>query len=225
MNSINDNVLRIYRTKSQAKKSYDKISHFYDCFAGGFESYYRNKALDQLNIKSGETVLEIGFGTGHCIKKIVESVGKTEKVYGVDISSGMLEMTKKRLEKAGLIDKVELYCGDAEKMPYSKHKFDAVFMSFTLELFDTPEIPIILKEIKRILKTEGRLGVISMSREDGKSILFKLYEWAHKKFPNYADCRPIYVERSIREAEFEIKYKDKVKVLGLPLEIVIGINL
>lgn len=225
MDSKNTNILRVYRTKAQAKRNYDKISHFYDCFAGGFESHYRNVALNQLNIKSGETVLEIGFGTGHCLMQLVKTVGKTGMVYGVEISSGMLEVTKKRLEKAGLLDRVALYCGDAAKMPYNEHKFDAVFMSFTLELFDTPEIPVILNEIKRVLKHEGRLGVVSMSMVEGKSILFKLYEWAHKKFPNYADCRPIYVEQSLKEAGFEIKDKNKVKVFGLPLEIVIGISL
>ena len=179
-------------------------------------------ALEQLNIKGGETVLEIGFGTGHCLMQIAKSVGKEGMVYGVEISSGMLEVTKNRLKKAGLLDRVALYCGDATKMPYNEHKFDAVFMSFTLELFDTPEIPVILDEIKRVLKSEGRIGVVSMFREEGRSILFKLYEWAHKKFPNYADCRPIYVEQSLIEAGFKIINKRKVKVFGLPLEIVIG---
>jgi len=223
MNSKNQNVSRVDRTKAQAKKSYDRISHFYDYFAGGFERNYSNVALEQLNINEGETVLEIGFGTGHCLKQIAKSVGKTGKVYGIDISSGMLEEAKKRLEKASLMDRVELYCGDAVKMPYDEHLFDAVFMSFTLELFDTPEIPMILNEIKRVLKFEGRLGIVSMSKEDGKSILLKLYEWAHEKIPNYVDCRPIYVEQSLKEAGFEIKNKEKVKVFGLPLEIVVSI--
>jgi ubiquinone/menaquinone biosynthesis C-methylase UbiE len=62
MDSKNTNILRVYRTKAQAKRNYDKISHFYDCFAGGFESNYRNMALEQLNIKGGETVLEIVVG-------------------------------------------------------------------------------------------------------------------------------------------------------------------
>lgn len=47
----------------------------------------------------------------------------------------------------------------------------------------------------------------------------------HKEFPNYADCRPIYVEQSLKEAGFEIKNKEKVKLIGLPLEIIIGKNL
>jgi len=222
MDSKNNNILRVYRTKAQAKRNYDKISRIYDCFAGGFESHYRNIGLEQLNIKGGETVLEIGFGTGHCLMQIAKSLGKAGIVYGVEISSGILEVAKNRLKIGGLLDKVALYCGDATKMPYNEHKFDAVFMSFTLEPFDTPEIPVILDEIKRVLKSEGRLGVVSMSREEGRSILFKLYEWALKKFPNYADCRPIYVEQSLREAGIKIINRRKVKIFGLPLEIIIG---
>lgn len=176
-----------------------------------------------LDIKPGEYVLEIGFGTGHCLKKIAEIVGKSGKVYGIDISPKMLEISKRRLEKHGLMDRVELYCGDALEMSYENNKFDAVFMSFTLELFDTPEIPRLLAEVRRVLKPNGRLGVVSMSRE-GNSILLKLYEWLHERFPQYLDCRPIYVERSVREAGFKIKYTERVRLLGLPGEIVIGVR-
>jgi len=220
----NQKVLRVHRTKAQAKESYDKISRFYDYFAGIFEKKYRDMALNQLNIKRGETVLEIGFGTGHCLKQIAESVGENGKVYGIDISSGMLEVTKKRLEKAGLIDRVKLYCGDSLKMPHEDNKFDAVFMSFTLELFDTPEIPKVLDETKRVLKPNGRIGVVSMSKDDGSSILVRLYEWSHKKFPQYADCRPIYVEKSLKEMGFGIKHKEKIKIFGLTGKIVVGLK-
>jgi len=122
-----------------------------------FEKKYRNMALERFNIERGETVLEISFGTGHCLKHIAELVGVSGKVYGIDISSGMLGVSKQRLEETGLWDRVELYCGDASKMPYEDNKFDAVFMSFTLELFDTPEIPKVLGEIKRVLEPKGRI--------------------------------------------------------------------
>lgn len=223
MNSKNHRVLRVYRTKAQAKESYDKISRFYDYFAGFFERKHRNMALERLDIKRGETVLEIGFGTGHCLRQMAESVGEDGRVYGIDISSGMLEVSKRRLEEAGLLDRVKLYCQDALKMPYEDNKFDAVFMSFTLELFDTPEIPKVLNKIERVLKPNGRLGVVSMSKEDGGSILLRMYEWTHNKFPKYADCRPIYIEQLIKNAGFEIEYKEKVKLFGLPVEIVIGV--
>ena len=223
MNLKNHRVLRVYRTKAQAKESYDKISRFYDYFAGVFEKKYRNMALERLDIKRGKTVLEIGFGTGHCLKQMAESVGEDRRFYGIDIFSGMLEVSKRRLEEAVLLDRVKLYCGDALKMSYKDNKFDAVFMSFTLELFDTPEIPKVLDEIERVLKANGRLGVVSMSKEDGDSILLRMYEWTHKKFPKYADCRPIYIEQSIKNTGFKIEYKEKVKLFGLPGEIVIGV--
>ena len=113
-------------------------------------------------------------------------------------------------------------CDDAMKMPYADSKFDAVFSSFALELFDSPEIPQVLAEIRRVLRPDGRVGVVSMSKEDGALPLLRLYEWLHQKLPQYVDCRPIYVEQSIEDAGFEIQYKERVSLLGLPGDIVIG---
>jgi demethylmenaquinone methyltransferase/2-methoxy-6-polyprenyl-1,4-benzoquinol methylase len=157
------------------------------------------------------------------LKRIAESVGQRGKAYGVDISTGMLEVTKRRLEKAGLGDRVELYRGDAATLPYGDNTFDAVFLSFTLELFDTPEIPKVLKEIKRVLKPNGRLGAASMSRDNSKSVMLRLYEWVHRKWPKYADCRPVYLEVSLREVGFKIRKKEKVRLFGLPGEIIVAI--
>jgi demethylmenaquinone methyltransferase/2-methoxy-6-polyprenyl-1,4-benzoquinol methylase len=179
-------------------------------------------ALKRLNITRGETVLEIGFGTGHCLKQMAEAVGEEGRVYGIDISFGMLVVSRRRLERAGLWNRVELACNDALNLPYEDNKFDAVFTSFTLELFDSPEIPQVLAEIRRVLKPNGRLGVISMSKEDGTSKLLRLYEWLHEKLPQYVDCRPIYVEQSIQAAGLGIQYKKEKAVLGLTGDIVIG---
>jgi len=123
--------------------------------------------------------------------------------------------------KVGLLDRAELHCGDAMCLPFKDNAFDAVFMSFTLELFDTPEIPKVLEEVKRVLKPGGRLGVVSMSKENGESTLLKLYEWTHRKWSKYIDCRPIYVERSLVDCGYWVKSKVKVRLLGLPGEIVV----
>jgi demethylmenaquinone methyltransferase/2-methoxy-6-polyprenyl-1,4-benzoquinol methylase len=217
-------VLPVPRSKEAAKRFYDRISRVYDYLTGAFERQYADMAVERLSVEEGETVLEIGFGTGHCLQRIAESVGQTGKVYGVDISSGMLEVTRRRLDKAGLIDRVELYCGDGASLPYGDNTFDAVFMSFTIELFDTPEIPRLLEEVKRVLKPRGRIGVVSMSKQNGESLLLRLYEWAHKKWPKYVDCRPIYLEQSLRDAGYEIRKKEKLKLFGLPGEIVVAVK-
>jgi demethylmenaquinone methyltransferase/2-methoxy-6-polyprenyl-1,4-benzoquinol methylase len=221
---VNEKILRVTRTKEQAKKTYDKISIIYDIFEGSFEKKFRNKALEQLDIKKGENVLEIGFGTGHSIVKIAEKVGKKGKVFGIDISSRMKDITQRRLEKRGLADRVELHCGDAIKTPYNESIFDAVFMSFVLELFDTPEITMVLKEINRIIKPGGRLGVVSLSKENGNSRMLKAYEWIHIHFTKIVDCRPIYVEQAIKNVGNQIIYKENIKIFGLPGEIVISVS-
>ena len=222
--SNNRQILPVNRTKEQARRFYDRMSRLYDYISGPFERKYAFRALELLDIMEGETILEIGFGTGHCLKKIAASVGETGKAYGIDISPGMLRVTKRRLEKAKLLDRVELNCGDATSLPYDTNSMDGVFMAFTLELFDTPEIPIVLEEVKRILKPGGRIAVAAMSKKAGESLIVRLYERVHNRWPEYADCRPIFLEESIHEAGYQIKSSQTVKLLGLPLEIVVALN-
>lgn len=218
-------ILPVLRSKKEAKQFYDRVSRVYDYSIGTFERKDAETALRLLSIEEGETVLEIGFGSGRCLKRVAESAGKTGKVYGIDISLGMLEVTMRRLEKAGLIDRVELCCGDAANLPYQDSIFDAVFMSYTLELFDTPEVPKLLKDVKRVLKESGRLGVVSISRENGESRALRLYEWVHQKWPKCVDCRPIYLEHSLRDAGYKIRKRERLKLLRLlPLEIVVAVN-
>jgi ubiquinone/menaquinone biosynthesis C-methylase UbiE len=219
-----ESVLPVPRSKEEAKWFYDHISRIYDYFTGGFERKYAKRAVELLCIEEGETILEIGFGTGHCLKQIAEMVGETGKVYGIDISSGMLEVTMKRLTKAKLKDRVELCCGDAINLPYGENAFDAVFMSFALELFDTPEIPMLLGEVKRVLSPTGKAAFVSMSKENWESLLLEYYEWTHKRWPKYFDCRPIYLEHSLRNADYKIIMKEKLNLFWLPVEIVIAMK-
>jgi len=217
-------ISRVLRTKDEAKKYYDRISSFYYWLGGIFERKAADKTLDYLKIQGGEAVLEIGFGTGYCLQQIALLVGNKGKAYGIDISNGMLEATRKKLQKASLLDRVELFQGDASNLPYSNETFDAILMSFTLELFDTPEIPQVLREIKRVLKKGGRLSIVSLSKIKGNSLAISIYEWIHRRWPKYIDCRPIYLEHSISEAGYEVQSKETAKLLTLPIEIVVALK-
>lgn len=215
-------ILPVPRTKAEARQFYNRISGFYDCIAGSFEQRYAFHTLKLLELQAGEKVVEIGFGTGNILKKLAQLIGDEGKAYGIDISPGMLEVTRKKLIKAKLMDRVELRCGDATNLPFDDSFFDAAFMSFTLELFDTWEIPKVLEEIKRTLKIGGRVGIVSLSKSYGESMLLRLYEWTHRQWPRYLDCRPIYVEDSLKEADFNIVSSEKASLAGLPLEIIVA---
>jgi len=209
-------MLRVPVSLEDMKNGYGVVSRFYALAEGIFEKGLRQKGLQLLSITPGEVVLEVGVGTGYSLKEIANSVGENGKAYGIDVTPQMLEITRKRLRKAGLMDRVELYEGDARSMPYEDGKFAAVYMAATLELFDTPDIPRVLSEIKRVLKPSGRLGVVSLTKESREDSLFiRFYEWLHQKVPKYASCRPIYVEELVKDAEYEIIKTDQFVIAKL----------
>jgi ubiquinone/menaquinone biosynthesis C-methylase UbiE len=113
------------------------------------------KQTDYGLISPGESILEIGFGTGHCLAALAEAVGPQGKVFGLDISEGVLAQTAAMLARKGLTDRVDLRRGDATLLPYTDGVLDGVFMCFTLELFDTQEIPLFLRECRRVLKSSA----------------------------------------------------------------------
>jgi len=217
-------ILPVPRSKAEAGRYYDRISRIYDYLTLAFERRFAERALKSLMVTGGETVIEIGFGSGYCLQRIAESVGETGVAHGIDISSGMIKVTGRRLSRAGLTGRVHICRGDAANLPYTDNAFDAVFMSYTLELFDTPEIPGVLEEVQRVLKPGGRLAVASMSRAAGGSVILRLYEWAHTRWPKYADCRPIYSEQLLSQAGFRIETAEIVKSYGFPNEIVIALK-
>ena len=212
----------VTRTKDQARATYDRISRWYDLLAGRFEGQYRDTGFRMLAPSEGDTVLEIGVGTGHAILALAESVRPSGRVYGIDISQGMLDIARSRVRKAGLAERVVLVQGDALRLPFVTGFFNGIFMSFTLELFDTPEIPLVLSGCYRTLRSKGRICVVAMSKKGQPSRMTRLYEWLHEKLPQYFDCRPIYVEASLESAGFRALRAEEVCVLGLRVELVLA---
>ena len=211
---------RVRRPKSAAQASYDKMSRWYDTLASS-EAKFRDVGLAKLNAQSGEKILELGFGTGHGLVALGQAVGEMGKVYGVDLSPKMCAIAQERVAQAGLSARVTLVCGDAAQLDFADNLFDAVFMSFILELFDTPEIPVVMAEVGRVLRDNGRCALVTLAKEI-PSTMVRLYEWGHDKFPNFFDCRPIFIQPILQAAGFTLVDSTRMAMWGLPVDITVA---
>jgi len=206
-------------SKEQTRQNYDRMSHWYDLFAGS-EKKFTETGLQILGVKAGERVLEIGFGTGHSFVKLVQQAGDSGLVAGVELSPGMIEVAQKRMQAKNPGGNVQITQGDGTLLPFVSDSFDAIFLSFTLELFSDAEIPVVLTECHRVLKRDGRLGVVSLAKRD--VLACRLYEWGHARWPALLDCRPIMLRESLETGGFRVQAAKVQTMWGLPVEIALG---
>ena len=216
-------IARVLTSRSETRAFYNKISKIYDLMAEHSEGPVRQKCLRKLAPRTGETLLEIGCGTGHVTAELAREAGERGRVYALDLSDGMLAQTRQLLQQEGLRERVCLCCADAAKIPLRDASVDALFTSFTLELFDTPEIPVVLAECSRVLRPGGRLGIAAVTKEGHHELLVGAYEWTHRHFPNFLDCRPIFARRSIEDAGFRVQ-DSEIGMMWVPVEIVVAVK-
>jgi ubiquinone/menaquinone biosynthesis C-methylase UbiE len=207
------------------RKFYDRISAAYDMLADSNEKPARLAGLNVLEVKGGEKVLELGFGTGNEVADLAELVGETGLVAGIDISPGMLAVAQRKLAAKEVKAPLDLKVGDARSLPWPDASFDAVYSSFTLELFPLADIPTVLAECKRVLKPGGRVGGVSMATVKAGhkvSALEKAYVWMHRHFPHLVDCQPIDLEGFVKGAGFEVVNVVDMEIWTMPVTAVLG---
>lgn len=212
----------VSRSRAAAKANYDRLARAYELVSGRFEAPHREEGLRLLAVREGERVLELGFGTGACVVSLARAVGPTGSVKALDLSPGMLAVAQERVTRAGVQGNVELVNGDAAALPWGEGSFDAVFSSFVLELFDTPELPQVLAEWGRVLRRGGRLGLVSLVPPLSPRLATRLYAWAHRMMPTLVDCRAIPLRELVEAAGFQVEQATLGSLAGLPVQALVA---
>ncbi|MEM9281174.1 MAG: methyltransferase domain-containing protein [Verrucomicrobiota bacterium] len=205
---------------------YDRIANSYDAIAHSSEWGATEKGIASLNLQEGESVLEIGYGTGHSLIALAQAVGASGSAQGIDISEGMQGVASRNLERAGLADRVNLKVDSVPPLGgVADQSLDAVFLSFTLELFPNGVIEEVVAECVRVLKQGGRLGVVAMAvpqNANEDNAMEKAYVWFHRHFPHIVDCHPIDVEKLLTGGGLALDHAEHTDIWSLPVAVVVG---
>ena len=149
--------------KEQVAQMFDTISKNYDglnrIISLGIDIKWRKEVVEIVGKNNPKQILDIATGTGDLA--LMMSKLAPERIVGLDISEGMLEVGKQKIAKASLSDKIEMIVGDSEEMPFSDHTFDAITVSFGVRNFANLDKGI--KEIARVLKPTGVLVILETS--------------------------------------------------------------
>lgn len=158
-----------YKEKKTAKKeqvaemfdnisgNYDFLNHFLSL---GIDIRWRKKAIKLLREDQPKLILDIATGTGDFA---IEALAlNPDKVIGVDISEGMLQVGREKMKKKGLDDRIDLRSGDSEGLPFEDNKFDAVIVSFGVRNFENLDKG--LADMFRVLRPGGKAVILEFSR-------------------------------------------------------------
>lgn len=149
--------------KEQVAQMFDTISGNYDnlnrVISFGIDVKWRKKVLQMVSQSNPKTILDIATGTGDLA--ILMAQTKADKIIGLDISAGMLEVGVQKIAAKNLNNTIEMVLGDSEKMPFEDNYFDAITVAFGVRNFENLETG--LSEILRVLKPNGIFVILETS--------------------------------------------------------------
>jgi len=150
--------------KDQVATMFNNIAHRYDflnrSLSMGIDILWRKKTIAQLKELQPKMILDVATGTGDVALEAMSL--NPDKIIGLDISVGMLEVGKEKIAKRNLSHKIEMVEGDSENLPFADNTFDAVTVAFGVRNFEN--LMKGMKEINRVLRPGGKLVVLEFSQ-------------------------------------------------------------
>jgi ubiquinone/menaquinone biosynthesis C-methylase UbiE len=143
----------------------------------GREGRFRQRLLGPAGLQIGESVLDVGCGTGSLAIAAKRQVGDRGAVIGLDASEAMIARARSKAAKARL--DVTFVPGLAQALPFDESQFDVVVGTLMLHHLSKPLRPVFVKEANRVLRQSGRLVLIDFGRSAGKPKASGLHRHGH----------------------------------------------
>ena len=217
---VTNGIIDVGVGKNDIKTIYSLYSKVYFLVAA-FEKKARMRGIEVAGIKPEDKVLEVAVGTGHSFLELLRRVSRDNTVCGLDLTPAMLEKTR-RLAMAKGYSNFDFREGDARSLPFPDEAFNVVYNSYMMDLIPTGEFPVVLREYHRVLKKDGRLILVNLSKNNQEPIL---WEKLYRVNPYIlGGCRPVMMEPFMRETGFREIQREFRPSLLLPTEIVTALK-
>lgn len=171
---------------SQVEEMFDNIAPTYDKLnhrlSWDIDRGWRKKAIKQLAPNNPKTMLDIATGTGD-FAILAAKMLKPQTLIGADISEGMMEIGRKKVEKEGLSDIIKFQKEDCLSLSYPDNTFDAVTAAFGIRNFANLDKG--LREIYRVLKPGGNLSIVELTQPVSFPMHQLFHVYSHTVLPLY----------------------------------------
>ena len=163
--------------KEQVAEMFDNVSDNYDflnrLLTFGIDMKWRRLVVKTIAKNNPKHLLDIATGTGDFV--IMLSKLNAEKIVGLDISRGMLDIGRDKVKKKKLEGLIDMVQGDSEQLPFEDSSFDAITVGFGVRNFENLDKGLL--EIFRVLRPGGILVILETSQPEGFIMkpLFKFY--------------------------------------------------
>ncbi len=160
-----------YSSKLESWKIFNQIALRYDLLnhilSFGMDLYWRRRLSLSLPKRNSLKVLDLATGTADQLIDILKvNHAKVDSAVGMDLSEGMLDVGRKKLITYTFSNRVELLTGDAGRIPAPDQSFDNISISFGIR--NVPDVIQALKDMHRVLKSDGRLLILEFSLPTSK---------------------------------------------------------
>lgn len=138
--------------------TYDFLNHFLSL---GIDIIWRKKAIKELVAHKPKIILDVATGTGDFAFEAL-TILKPEKIIGVDISEGMLNIARKKINERNLSHVFSVQTGDSEGLNFEDNTFDAITVAFGVRNYEDLEKG--LADMLRVLKPNAKIVILEFSK-------------------------------------------------------------
>ena len=207
--------------RAATRANYDRLARWYGVLVDPVDRHAQAVGLRLLSARSGERVLEVGCGTGGALCEIADAVGSSGRAVGVELSPRMAARAVRRIGDRDLVASALVVVAGAPPLPFTDAAFDAVYMSFTLEVLQPASLrTALLAECRRVLVRGGRLVCVSVSAREPAGLASRAYRVLQRHLGSIVDCAPIRAAGLAADAGFMVTDSLDLRLWGLPVDVI-----